>query len=207
MERGARGYFSSASSLITGSHASTWAPAPVRKSQSIGSAMVTDRSDGTLPASFRQAASSFSRKRNSTEKRTSMKGTRSGPPVMTILAQNGTHGSSCQNTRKTGLPLKPSGGRSAQERVPKRGGKECVGVEDDDEGRRDHRARRRRLLQLCVVATELLSHPGELAQPCATVLVAALLECEHILDAQPAMLAGLPVPNLPFVQQPDEVLP
>ena len=63
------------------------------------------------------------------------------------------------------------------------------------------------LLQLSVIAAKVLRESRELTKPRAPILVALLLEREHVLDAQPAMLAGLAERNAPFVQEPNQVLP
>lgn len=98
-----------------------------------------------------------------------------------------------------------SGG--AQNRVPEREREENVRVDDDDEGRRDHETSSRTLLlQLGIVAAELLRHLGELAKAGTAILVALLLELEHVFDPQPPMLAGLAERDAPLVEKAHEVL-
>src|SRR5712692_9228800 len=63
-----------------------------------------------------------------------------------------------------------------------------------------------RLLQLSVIAAELLGESRELAQARAPVLVAFFLEGEHFLDAEPAMLSGPAKRDAPLFQQTHEVL-
>lgn len=109
-------------------------------------------------------------------------------------ARSGRHQVALHLVQDLGAPaeLEVARRRRAQDRVPQREREENVGVDDDDEGGRHHeRSSGPLLLRLRVVAAELLRHLGELAEARAAVLVAHFLECEHVLDAQPPMLAGL----------------
>src|SRR5712692_933161 len=63
-----------------------------------------------------------------------------------------------------------------------------------------------RLLQLSVIAAELLGESRELAQARAPVLVAFFLEGEHFPHAEPAMLSGPAKRDAPLFQQTHEVL-
>jgi hypothetical protein len=96
---------------------------------------------------------------------------------------------------------------AAQDRVPEREREQHIGVDDDDEGRRDHRpSGRTRLLPFGVVPAELLRHLRKLAKACAAILVALVLELQHILDPQPPMLAGLAERDAPLIEKSHEVL-
>src|SRR5207247_15249 len=96
---------------------------------------------------------------------------------------------------------------SAQQGVPEREGEEDVGVENDDEGRGHHAVvSATQLLRLGVVSSKFLGNARELSQPGASIPVPSLLEREHILDAESAVLASLAEGNPPFVEQPYEVL-
>ena len=73
-----------------------------------------------------------------------------------------------------------------------------VATQEDDEGRRNHAARRAMLLrQLSVISAEILRESRDLAKAGTPILVAFLLEREDVLDAEPAMLAGLALPSPP----------
>jgi hypothetical protein len=62
------------------------------------------------------------------------------------------------------------------------------------------------LLQLGVVAAQLLRELRELAHPRAPVAIAVLPEREDILDSEPSVLAGLREREALLVEEPNEVL-
>src|SRR5262245_35160227 len=63
------------------------------------------------------------------------------------------------------------------------------------------------LLQLSVRSAKILREPRQIAKSCAPVLVAPLLECKHVPEAQPVALAGFAERDAALAKKPNQILP